>query len=83
MIVTLCTVTVWSARVSGQLPPCSAGRSTITEPGFIVLTISSVTSTGAGRPGISAVVMTMSCFLIVCAINSACLTWYSGDIGLA
>ena len=44
----------------------------MTEPGFIVLTISSVTSTGALRPGISAVVMTMSCFLIVSAISAAC-----------
>ena len=34
--------------------------STITEPGFMRLTISSVISTGALRPGISAVVMTMS-----------------------
>jgi hypothetical protein len=29
-------------------------RSTITEPGFIAFTISSVTSTGRRRPGISA-----------------------------
>ena len=36
----------------------------MTEPGFIEATISSLTSTGAGRPGMSAVVMTMSCFLI-------------------
>ena len=34
--------------------------STITEPGFMACTISSVTSTGAARPGISAVVITMS-----------------------
>ena len=32
----------------------------MTEPGFMVCTISPVTSRGAGRPGICAVVMTMS-----------------------
>ena len=37
----------------------------MTEPGFMLSTISAVTSTGAGRPGISAVVMTMSCALDV------------------
>src|SRR3569833_3443627 len=81
MIVTPCTVTVLSAQVSGQLPPCSAARSTITEHGFIVLTISSLTSTGAGRPGISAVVMTKSCFLIVSAISAACLAWWAARGG--
>ena len=49
----------------------------------MVLTMSSVTSTGAGRPGISAVVMTMSCFLIVSATRAACFFWYSALIGLA
>ena len=34
--------------------------STMTEPGFIAATISAVSSRGAGRPGMSAVVMTMS-----------------------
>ena len=33
----------------------------LTDPGRIDRTIASVTSTGAGRPGISAVVTTMSC----------------------
>ena len=33
----------------------------MTEPGFIDSTMARVTSLGAGRPGISAVVMTMSC----------------------
>jgi hypothetical protein len=41
------------------LPPRSAARSTITEPGFMLSTIARVTSFGAGRPGMSAVVMTM------------------------
>ena len=42
------------------------------DPAFIDLTISSVTKTGAGRPGISAVVITMSCLTIVSA-NQSCL----------
>ena len=32
-----------------------------------------VISRGAGRPGISAVVMTMSCFLMCSAMSAACL----------
>ena len=46
-------------------------------------TIAAVTSRGAGRPGISAVVMTMSCFLMCSATSAACFAWYSADIGLA
>jgi len=46
--------------VSSQFSPCSAARSTITEPGTIALTISAVTSTGAFLPGITAVVITTS-----------------------
>ena len=46
--------------VSSQLPPVSAARSTITEPGRIARTAAAVTSFGAGRPGIAAVVMTTS-----------------------
>ena len=37
--------------VSSQLPPVSAARSTITEPGRIARTASAVISLGAGRPG--------------------------------
>ena len=57
--------------------------STITEPGFMVLTISSLTSTGAVRPGISAVVMTMSCGLMCSATRAACWRCYSALICLA
>ena len=54
-------VTVLSpATVPSTLPPLAAAMSTITEPGFIDSTISAVISRGAGRPGMSAVVMTMS-----------------------
>jgi hypothetical protein len=41
-MVTLCLSTVLPASVSGQLPPLGAARSTITEPGFMAFTISSV-----------------------------------------
>ena len=47
-------------RVSSQLPPVSAARSTITDPGRMPRTASAVTSFGAGRPGIAAVVITTS-----------------------
>ena len=61
MMVTPLSVTIFSSlTVSLQLPPFSAARSTMTEPGFIAATISSVQSSGASRFGISAVVMTMS-----------------------
>ena len=57
--------------VSSQLPPVSAARSTITEPGRIARTASAVTSLGAGRPGIAAVVITASnCGIRSC--SSAC-----------
>ena len=55
------------------LPPRSTARSTITEPGFIEATIAAETSRGAGRPGISAVVMTMSCLAMCSAVSAACL----------
>ena len=46
--------------VSSQLPPVSAARSTITEPGRIASTPQAGISFGAGRPGIAAVVITAS-----------------------
>ena len=55
----------------------------MTEPGRIEATISLEMRRGAGRPGISAVVMTMSCFLMCSATSAACLAWYSLDISLA
>ncbi len=61
MIVTPFSVTTRSpATVPTTLPPLAAAMSTITEPGFMPATISAVIRVGAGRPGISAVVMTMS-----------------------
>ena len=53
------------------------------EPGRMEATWAAVTSRGAARPGISAVVMTMSCFLMCSEIRAACLAWYSALISLA
>ena len=47
-------------RVSSQLPPVSAARSTITEPTRMRSTAAAGISFGAGRPGMSAVVITTS-----------------------
>ena len=52
-----CTTSL-SARDSSQLPPWSAARSTITEPGRIPSTIAAVSSSGARLPGTRAVVIT-------------------------
>src|SRR5688572_1433642 len=57
---TPCFTTTRSRSVNGQLPPCSTARSTITDPGLMCFSVSSRTRTGAGRPGMSAVVMMMS-----------------------
>src|SRR3989441_5946546 len=57
MIVTPPTSTSLPAWVSSTLPPVSAARSTITEPGRIPRTMSPVTSSGALRPGIAAVII--------------------------
>ena len=55
----------------------------MTEPGFIASTMSLVHSTGASRPGISAVVMTMS----ICGASSrnffSCASRNSGLDGAA
>ena len=82
-MVTPWRVTTASTSDSGQLPPCSTAMSMITEPGFIDLTISSVTSTGALRPGISAVVITMSACLIRSATAAACRFIQDSGIGRA
>ena len=50
----------WPVTVRSQLPPRSAARSTATEPDFIAATMPASHKFGAPRPGISAVVMTMS-----------------------
>ena len=71
MIVTPCLTTSLPASVPSTLPPVSAAMSTMTLPGFMEATIASVTSFGAGRPGIRAVVMTKSASLTRSAISAA------------
>ena len=53
-------LTTSPGTVVSTLPPASAARSTVTEPGRMLSTMSRVTSTGARLPGTSAVVMMMS-----------------------
>src|SRR3546814_8457102 len=65
------------------LPPLSAAMSTITLPLRIVASCASEISRGAGRPGISAVVMTMSCLAMCDETSSACAALYSSDISEA
>src|SRR5918994_3487736 len=72
-ILTPSRTTVWPASVNSQLPPVSAARSTITEPGLIFCTAPSVTSSGALRPGTAAVEMTASILPISTASRSRCL----------
>ena len=72
MVTPLGVVITSPGLVNSTLPPRSAARSTITEPGCIDSTIALLTSFGAGRPGISAVVMTMSCLAMWLAVSSAC-----------
>ena len=57
--------------------------STTTEPGFIEATIASSISRGAGRPGISAVVMMMSTSAACAAYSSAALASKSALVSLA
>ncbi|CAM5668522.1 hypothetical protein SGRIM119S_02324 [Streptomyces griseorubiginosus] len=56
----LSVTTIRPGTVPSTLPPIPAAMSTITLPGFITATSSAVSRRGAGRPGISAVVMTTS-----------------------
>jgi hypothetical protein len=67
--------------VTSQLPPVAAAKSTMTEPGFMLATISAVISFGAGLPGIAAVVMMISTSFacsaksfISAAMNSSLIT---------
>ncbi len=69
----LAVVTTSFGLEPSTLPPASTARSMMTEPGFIDATCAAVTSLGAGRPGIRAVVITTSCLTIWAAVRSACL----------
>ena len=68
-----------SISVSLQLPPFSAAKSTITEPGFMLATMSGVQSSGASRFGINAVVMTISISGAISRNFDNCAAENSGD----
>ncbi len=55
----------------------------MTLPARIVAICASLTRRGAGRPGISAVVMTMSCLAMWLLTSAACAVLYSSDISVA
>jgi len=77
------TVTAWPGTVVSTLPPDSAAKSIVTEPGGMFITISFVISTGAFLPGINAVVMIT---LVVLTSSSNILraaSNHSGDISFA
>src|SRR5580692_4466797 len=69
--------TVSPARVSSQLPPCSAAISTTTEPGLMRSTAEREMILGAGRPGTDAVVTTASAAAILESSTSCCLRFSS------
>ena len=56
MVTPVCVISC-PGNVSSQLPPVSAARSTITDPGRIDSTADAGISRGAGRPGTAAVVI--------------------------
>mmetsp|Transcript_6030 Transcript_6030/g.26641 ORF Transcript_6030/g.26641 Transcript_6030/m.26641 type:complete len:200 (+) Transcript_6030:3310-3909(+) len=75
--------TTLPGSVVSTLPPASAARSTVTDPGRIFSTISFLMSVGAGRPGINAVVTTMSHSSHCLAKSAISAAMNSGDISLA
>mmetsp|Transcript_9199 Transcript_9199/g.13636 ORF Transcript_9199/g.13636 Transcript_9199/m.13636 type:complete len:214 (-) Transcript_9199:697-1338(-) len=76
-------VTISLGRACSTLPPFAAAKSTQTEPGFITLSISSLTRIGAFLPGIRAVVTMMSTSWACSSISAACAFLKSSDISLA
>src|SRR6185312_1658687 len=82
-MVTPSSVTVSPGRVSSQFPPASAARSTITEPARIPRAASAVMRTGAGRPGMSAVVMTASDSATWRAMSSCSRSCWSSESATA
>ncbi len=82
-MVTPSTCAVSPGRESSQLPPPSAARSTMTAPGFMLRTISPVSSLGANTPPMSAVVITTSDCATCAASSSRCLALSSSDSSLA
>ena len=79
IMVTPCFTTVLFTSLNTQFPPCSTAMSTITDPKRMLFTMSSVTNTGALRPGINAVVITMSASDTCFATNSCWFLRNSSD----
>ena len=77
-IVTPPCSTTSPGTVSSQLPPVSAARSTITEPGRMRSTALAGISFGAGRPGTAAVVITTSKSGIRSSSAACCCACSSG-----
>ena len=82
-MVTPPTRTVSPGRESSQLPPPSAARSTMTEPGCMLRTMSAVMSLGANTPPMSAVVITTSDWAHCAASSSRCRALSASDSSLA
>ena len=82
-ILTPPTVTISSGFDGATLPPVAAAMSTMTAPGRMLATISSVISRGAGRPGIWAVVTMMSASATKGASASCCRAWVSASTSTA
>ena len=72
VLIPLFFTTIWFNSLKAQLPPDSTAISTITAPGFIVLTISSVINTGAFFPITKAVVITRSASATCLETSSFC-----------
>ena len=77
------TTTVSPSFDSVQLPPPSAPRSMITEPGFMLVTMASSSSFGAKTPPMRAVVMTTSTVAQCSASILACRALSSADSSAA
>ena len=70
---------VFPACVAWTFPPVSAARSTMMLPCFIWFSISFVTSIGAFRPGIAAVVITTSA-RAMCFVRNVLCAWFSSSV---
>ena len=78
-MVTPCFTTVAFNSLNTQFPPCSTAISTMTDPYFMLFTMSSVTRTGAFLPGMRAVVMTKSAVATCLETSSCCFFKNSSD----
>ena len=78
-MVTPCASIVSPGRVSSQLPPVSAARSTTTLPGFMPSTIAAEMIFGAGRPG-TAAVHTITSMFFRCSARRRCCSARSSSV---